>query len=118
MKLRPEVEEALACKGAAWQAILDWHDAPAGKCGEEIERLDAALIALVELGVRLGLEAAVCAKCRWCADGYKPVVLVSPGELDAWIHQINKGPVLCFSGVIAEIKPADILQAQPEEETR
>lgn len=65
---RDEVFAAVNNRGPAWNAIRAWHESildckpqtlEAMKHGAKlIESADAALLALVELGVRLGLEAA------------------------------------------------------------
>lgn len=66
-KYREEVQEAVANQGPAWNAIRAWHESferrtqtlETMKQGAQlIVGADMALVALVELGVRLGLGAA------------------------------------------------------------
>ncbi len=95
MKLRPEVEEAL---GNTMELLGE-----IGEGGEFRQRCDRLLlIALVELGVRLGVEAA--------SNELSGVPIVSysgyggedaRGTLDEAFHAIRA------------LVPADILQAQP-----
>ncbi len=53
--MRPEVEEALR---AAWSAVCVWENEDVPVSDETVALVDAKLRALIELGVRLGLNAA------------------------------------------------------------
>jgi hypothetical protein len=65
---RDEVREAVGNRGPAWNAIRAWHESFFERREQTLETMkqgsqlivdaDMALVALVELGVRLGLEAA------------------------------------------------------------
>ncbi len=79
--------------------------------------------ALIELGVRLGLEAAKGARCKWCAAGnvaipMAPGVELAPGEDESlYGHVIHRVPgrdmQLCRAAGIEALDPAAVLKAKP-----